>query len=303
MQKYVSELDNNFSYGYDDLKYNFRTSKDSKFNCYYGKAKYAPTSFREECIKICRDISLYAQKNQRIPYVLLSGGLDSEIVVRSFIEADVPFKVIVNRFKDELNAHEMEYVNKFLNDKDLDVEFYDLDIIYWLRSPEALQMAEDSACPYSEMLPTTKLIDLVYFERNGIPVLGNGDFYSSYIDDQWMYVEFEYILAWIRYCSKKSIQSAVNFFQLNPEVVLAIGDDALIKSTLAQKEKTTLRSTKYKVYKKYWPDVEIRTKFNGAEKIQNVCDDLNQTILDQYKIYTSKWMMPVEDFLNQLRLI
>lgn len=303
MQKYVSELDNNFSYGYDDLRYNFRTSKDSKFNCYYGKAKYAPTSFREECVKLCRDISSYAQKNRRIPYVLLSGGLDSEIVVRSFIEAKVPFKIIINRFKDGLNAHEMEYVYKFLNDKDLNVEFYDLDVVSWLRSPEAMQMAEDSACPYSEMLPTTKLIDLVYFERNGIPILGNGDFYSSYINSQWMYVEFEYILAWIRYCSKKNIQSAVNFFQLNPEVVLAMGDDPLIKSTFTQNERTIVRSTKYEVYKKYWPDVEIRTKFNGAEKIQNLCDDLNHTILDQYKIYTSKWMLPVEDFLNQLRLI
>jgi hypothetical protein len=105
----------------------------------------------------------------------------------------------------------------------------------------------------------------------------------------------------MRYCSKKNIQSAVNFFQLNPEVVLAMGDDPLIKTTLSQNEKTTLRSTKYKVYKKYWPEVEIRTKFNGAEKMQDICDDLNQTILNQYKIYTAKWMMPVEDFLNTLR--
>jgi hypothetical protein len=301
MKKYVSELDNNFSYGYDGLKYNFRTSENSKFNCYYGKADYIPTSFREECVKLCRDISSYAQQNRRIPYVLLSGGLDSEIVVRSFIEANVPFKVIVNRFKDDLNAHEIEYVEKFLNDKDLDIEFYDLDVVSWLQSLEALQMADDSACPYSEMLSTTKLIDVVYFERNGIPVLGNGDLYSSYIDDQWMYIEFEYILAWIRYCSRKNIQSAVNFFQLNPEVVLAMADDPLIKSTLAQNEKTTLRSTKYKVYKKYWPDVEIRTKFNGAEKIQALCDNLNQTFLNQYKIYTAKWMIPVEDFFDMLR--
>lgn len=301
MQKYVSDLDNNFSYGYDDLKYNFRKSQDSKFNCYYGKANYIPTSFRDECVKLCRRISSYAEKNRRIPYVLLSGGLDSEIVVRSFIEAQVPFKVIVNQFNDNLNLHEMEYVEKFLIGKNLDVEFYNLDIISWLRSPEALQMADDSACPYSEMLPTTKLIDVVYFERKGIPVLGNGDLYSSYVNDRWMYVEFEYILAWMRYCSKKNIQSAVNFFQLNPEVVLAMGDDPLIKSTLAQHEKTTLRSTKYKVYKKYWQEAEIRTKFNGAEKIQHICDEINRIVLNRYQIYTSKWMIPIEDFLNMLR--
>jgi hypothetical protein len=161
-------------------------------------------------------------------------------------------------------------------------------------------MAEISKCPYSEMLPTMKLIDYVYTQLNGIPVLGNGDFYASIIEGKWMYVEFEYILSWMRYCVEKNIIGAINFFQQTPEIVLAMGRDKLISKTIQDGFKPNLRSTKYMIYQKYWNDVEIRQKFNGAEKIQNICDKINNTVLTQYSDYKSKWIMPLEDFLSML---
>lgn len=300
MENFKKILDENFSYGYDGQLYNLRSSPNSIFQCHYRRAKYIPGSFKDECIKICHKISDYAESVGRIPVILLSGGLDSETVVRSFLDADRNFKIVVNRFNKGLNSQEIEFVTKFLELKNLDASFIDIDIEKWLFSKESLQMAEDACCPYSEMLPTMKLIDRVYNEMNGIPVLGNGDLYASYIDDVWTYVEYEYILSWMRYCVKKNIVGSINFFQQTSEAVLAMGLDSFITDTVIKCQEPNLRFTKYKIYQKYWNDSEIRPKYNGAEKIQNICDEINFKYLKQYSDYTSKWKIPLKDFLSNL---
>jgi len=297
MENFKNILDENFSYGYDGLLYNIRSSRDSIFQCHYRKATRRPESFRNECIRICHKIADYAESVDRIPTILLSGGLDSETVVRAFLDSGRKFETVVNRFSDDLNSHEIEYVDKFLKSKNLNANFVDMDVEKWIQSNEALQMAEDSKCPYSEMLPTMKLIDQVYNEMKGIPVLGNGDFYARQIEDQWMYIEYEYILAWMRYCVKKKIVGSINFFQQTPEVVLAMGLDPMISDTVEKSQEPNLRFTKYKIYQKHWSDSEIRMKYNGAEKIQDICDRVNQYHLKKYSAYTSKWMMPLEKFL------
>jgi hypothetical protein len=297
MKNFINPLDENFSYGYNNDLYNLR-SAESIFQCHYKKAIYLPVSFREECVRVCNKISHYADSQVRVPIILFSGGLDSEIVIRAFIDSEKPFRIVVNRFLNDFNSHEIFYVEKFLKSHNLTAEYIDIDVESWLESDEALRMAEISKCPYSEMLPTMKLIDYVYTQLNGIPVLGNGDFYASIIEGKWMYVEFEYILSWMRYCVEKNIIGAINFFQQTPEIVLAMGRDPLISKTIQDGFKPNLRSTKYMIYQKYWNDVEIRQKFNGAEKIQTLCDKINNTHLIKYSDYKSKWTMPLDEFLS-----
>ena len=113
-------LDQNFSYGYDGGLYNLRTSPDSKFECHYQKAKYMPSlvdGYKEEAIKICNHISDYAIANKQIPTILLSGGLDSEVVVRAFIDSGREFQCVTHRFANDLNKHEIEYIDYFCKSK------------------------------------------------------------------------------------------------------------------------------------------------------------------------------------------
>lgn len=300
MANFLNPLDVNFTYGYDFEKLNFRSSDDSTFHCYYNRAKYLPTSFKNECIKTSHAIADMAESLNRVPVILLSGGLDSEVVLRSFLESGRKFKTITNRFDDDLNRHEIDHVLDFTQEKNIDVEFFDLSILKWLGSNESLEMAEISKCAYSEMLPTMKLIHEVYFNLNGLPILGNGDFYATIENGEWRYIEFEYILAWMRYCNQKNIISAVNFFQLTPEITLSMALDPLIQNTISTKKHPNLRSTKYLVYKKNWIDVKIRKKYNGAELIQSICDTINQKHLIKYKNYTSRWSMPLDQYIESL---
>lgn len=301
MKNFTNLLDQNFTYGYDGEIYNLRSDASSQFNCYYRKAKYHPRSFREECVKNVKKIADYADSVDRTPMILYSGGMDSEVVIRAFQESGRRFKIIVNRFADNLNSHDMLYVKKFLDNHHLSAEFVDIDIKSWLTSNEAMTMAEKSKCAYSQMLPTMKLIDTVYFERQGIPVLGNGDFYASKIEGQWQYVEFEYILAWMRYCVDRNIIGSINFFQQTPEIVLAIAQDPLIWETVNADHEPNLRLAKYRVYQKYWPDIVVRNKFNGMERIKDYCESINEKYLKEYLTYTTKWCYDLKGFVNNLQ--
>jgi hypothetical protein len=73
----------------------------------------------------------------------------------------------------------------------------------------------------------------------------------------------------------------------------------LVKNNIIGKQSS--RSTKYLVYKKHWPDIELRPKHTGGEKIYPLCDFLRKTLFNKkYQSYTSQWKIPFDDFINLL---
>ena len=299
-------LDENFSYGYDDGIYNLRSKNNSKFNCYYTKASRVHKTLREEAKLVCDKISHESTRLGKIPIILLSGGLDSEVVLRSFLESGKQFKAISNKFLNDLNSHEIDYIEKLKIKFDFDHVYNEIDIVNFLQSQRAKDLISISKCTRPEMLPTMELIYVVVKKMNGVPVLGNGDFYvSKDINEsaiQWNYIEYEYILAWMRFCVSEKITAATNFFQYTPEIVLSVGRDPIMQHLFSTSppEKTSSRSKKYIVYKKNWIDIELRSKFHGAEKIMDLCDHLRETVCRDYLDYTELWKMPIDNFLCML---
>lgn len=295
-------LDENFSYGYDGDLYNLRSNESSIFQCHYRQAARQHLTLRQEAKIVCEKISDQAKRLNRTPIILLSGGLDSEIVLRSFIESGREFKAISNRFYNGLNEHEIFYIERLKEKFNFDHQYVDLDIVDFLSNSSVEKYIDLSKCTKPEMLPTMKLIEHVYKNLDGIPVLGNGDFYVGKDGDSWNYIEYEYILAWMRFCVAEKITAATNFFQFTPEIVLSVGSDPLMTHLFSKSPegKVSSRSTKYLVYKKNWIDAELRPKFHGSEKVMHLCDNLRSGICIQYSSYTELWKMPVDEYLSML---
>lgn len=314
MKNFKHPLDENFSYGYDGELYNLRSSAQSIFECHYQRAKYWPYSFKQECVNVCAKISDYAATANRVPTVLLSGGLDSEIVVRAFIESGKEFRTITHKFDNDLNQQEITAIEQFCSLQGIIPNYRSIDIEEWLISDDAAELAEQSKCVRPEMLHTAKLLTEVWNE-GGLPVLGNGDLYLSKeinpswrMDSDtkkyvWTYIEYEYILAWMRYCSSLGITGAINFFQQTPEIVLAMATETEIQELVDESPvgKQSSRTAKYQVYKKYWPDIVARPKYHGGEKISSLCDYLQKSLLNiRYVEYTEKWKKPFDQFVKDL---
>ena len=309
-------LDNHFTFGYGDGIFNLEdASVHNNFWCGYTRAKYIPTSFREECIKVADMLTLSAKTLGRTPVILLSGGMDSHVVVKAFLEHGKNFHTITTRFADGLNKHELYYAEQLQKQHNFSHEYLDLDVTNWLMSEEAMHMADQSLCAYAQMLPTMKLMQHVW-DQGGMPILGNGDFYAArYISPKWrlhdfsapkydwQYVEYEYILAWFRYAIKNEILGGLGFFQHTPEIALVMGLDPLIKNIWDDYNpyKMSTRSTKYEVYKKYWPDFVDRQKYNGGEKISGLCDTIRKKILlPKHGDFERVWVTTCQEFTTNM---
>lgn len=302
-------IDDHFTFGYNGIPFVEKQNYDTdKFFCTYSRCSRQPGSFKEECINTAKEVSTQARKLGRIPYVFLSGGLDSEVVVKAFIDAGVNFKVISFKFEGNFSDHEIHYIDKFVNKHSLDHTYYSIDPD-WLITSDAEKYAEQSQTSQSEMLPHMKLMKHVWENLNGFPVLGNGDLYVSkdisveWIFDrskpkyQWNYIEFEYILAWNRFAIKNGILGCLGFFMHNPEIVLAMIKDPDMNNCINDKipYKMSSRSTKTVVYIRAWNDLEPRLKYHGSEKLGGRCIDLNRKYSAKFQT-TNTWEMPVCKF-------
>ena len=311
-------LDNNLIYGYCDGIFNpeQKSSVDS-LKCSYARATRSPKTFKEECIITAKILGQEAASLNRIPMIFLSGGLDSEVVVKAFIEADVDFQAVTFRFNNNLNQHEINYVEKFANRHDITVRYLDIDIVTWLETTEAKNMFINSYCTYTEMLPHMKLMDLVWDQWQGMPVLGNGDLYvardinpvwrmqnktaNQYI---WNYVEYEYILAWFRHSVHRKILGGIGFFQHTPEITLSMALDPRIQEVCNNLNpyKMSSRSTKYVIYKHHWPDLEIRPKWNGGELVANLHYSKAKEFSKTFNLpYNDKWTIEYNEFVKLLK--
>lgn len=209
----------------------------------------------------------------RVPFILLSGGLDSEVLVKAFLEAQVPFEAISFRYLNGLNKHEVNFIEAFKARHKFAHRYLDIDVLDWYKSDEVATLFRESQCVSVAMIPHMKLMSYVHTELNGFPVLGNGDVYLEKQDGQWQYVELEYMLAWYRHAQQNNIQGEVGFFQSSAELTLAMLREPKIErlgrneDLYATRVYDTSRFIKYAIYRKHWPDLVMRPKFEGHELV------------------------------------
>ena len=268
-------LDDHFTFGYGDGVFNpHEKSETAHLWCDYSRCSREPLTFPEECLSAARLISVKAAELGRPVYVCLSGGMDSEVVALAFKAAGVPFTAITFRFDNALNAHELRFVNRFVAQHQIPHVFYDMKILNWIKSAEAEEMFQGAQAASFNLLPHMKLMDHIWFELGGLPVLGNGDMYLENGAEGWKYVELEYMLSWYRHAIRRGVLDAIGFFQFTPEITLSmLREPKLVRlgrnlDTYANKVYQTSKYVKYAIYRSHWPGLAMRAKYGGQEFVQ-----------------------------------
>lgn len=303
-------IDNHFIFGYNNIPFAPKSDYiNDNFFCRYSRCEREPGNFQQECIQTAISVFEQSLTLEREIYIFLSGGLDSEVVVKAFIDAGLPFKTISFRYKNELSCHEEFYINDFVKRNKLDHSYYDIDP-NWLLSSEAADFCHQSTCIRSEMLPHMKLMLHVWNNLKGLPVLGNGDLYvgkeinedwlckdRSLSKYKWLYIEYEYIIAWFRFAIANNILGSLGFFQHNPYIVLSMIREPIMQKCLNDEleYKLSSRSTKPIVYRNYWPDLKIKMKYHGSEKVNGICIGLNRQLSYQFHS-DGKWTIPIKQY-------
>jgi len=256
--------DENFiQFGYNSEPFVYRTSSSDKFFVKYGKARRKVKSFKEELITTAR---LIKEKSEGLPlWVLYSGGLDSEVVLRSFSEAGVSVNAAIAWFKKGLNEHDIRYAVDFCESSQIPFKFFDIDVeSFWKKQ------LKDYALPISCISPQFPVILWLIDQIDGFPILGSGDSFLSRIPNtnNFYFYEREKYFSYYFHLMRKNRPGVPAFVQYTPELMLSfLIDPELVrhvKYLSKEKKLCSISRWKYQVYKQHF-SLKNRPDFTGFE--------------------------------------
>ena len=296
---------NHFRFGYaidDDAAPRWfvdRPSPEARWSVAYGRAVREPADWRAECIETAR---LVAAATDLDLWVLFSGGIDSEIVVQSFLFSGIPFRVAITRFRHDLNRHDIAFAIKFCEAHGLRYRLLDLDVERFFASGAALDYALEARCVQPQLLHTMWAMDQV----DGYPILGSGECYLARRAPAgggavWEMHEKERIAAWYRHLLAKSRAGCAGFFQWNPENMLAFLRDPLVAALcddrLADEEDSS--AVKPVVYRGHFL-FEPRPKYHGFEHVMHLDDALRPELERRLGAWNRIAATPYRELLAEL---
>jgi hypothetical protein len=271
---------NHFKFGYDGRWFAVRQSAEASWCVTYGRCERPVRDWRAECIETARLIRAGTDLDL---WVLFSGGIDSEVVLQSFMFAGIPVKAAITCFRNDLNRQDVRHAVKFCETHRISYRLLHLDIARFFESGEALEYADRTKAVQPQLLHTMWAMD----QLDGYPILGSGECYlvkrSAQTEgpmtpgspDAWEMFEKERIAAWYRHLIARKRPGCGGFFQYTPEIMLAYLLDPTVADLCNNRlagETDTMR-LKPSVYRKHFL-LEPRKKYHGFENILYLDDAL-----------------------------
>ncbi len=281
---------NAFEFGYNRTPFSLRKSTEDRYFLRFAPCTDQPGNFRDECLRAAREI--YATI-KRPPSILMSGGVDSEVVAESFRVQGIPFRAIIFKFEKNLNQHDVEWAIKYVQDHKVNFEIIPFDIVRFYKSEEIKHLAQITLCPYPMLITQAKMVD--FLQARGDFALGGGsDPRYRYINNQWLYFTEEYEDCAKRLQIIKGFSAQVSFFLWRSEIFYAHASDPFIEKIFSVKnpEKTFSYQYKHEFLKQHF-NVKSREKFRGYEKFTDLHQNTTQNLIkllghtyDEYFFWT-----------------
>jgi GNAT superfamily N-acetyltransferase len=224
ISKYQYTKDNHFVFGYNGVGFSTRSSISDEWFVRYGKIAYQPGTLREEALKAAQHIR---DVNSGPIDILFSGGSDSEIVLRAFVDAGIKVRCNIIRYDRYINAHDWAYATVVCDSLGVKPVYHDLDLLNFYESGEYETYSDISNSVSPQLLPHMWLIN----KLDGVPVLGSGECYTArtdifekeeitHFDDSnypkdvpWVMYEREKVASWYRFPMKIGRPAVPGFFQ------------------------------------------------------------------------------------------
>lgn len=212
----MSEITHNnyLKVGYNNNSFTLRNNTNDQFFVQYTPVTRDPFSFKDECIYTAK---LLREKTDKTIYLMYSGGIDSEIVLRSFILAKIPnWKVFVMNY-DNVNDYDLRYSKKFLSDNNINFHehFFDLKK-YW--ESDVIEDMKRYGSISPQFATYANRMFYIASELNGFPVncCGNKNLYHD--GNDLLTIEHEKGSTLYRVLLVNNIQGCGRFYQYTPEL-------------------------------------------------------------------------------------
>ena len=232
-------------------------------------------SFKEEMLTAAR--STMDHYSGLKPCVYFSGGLDSELVLRSYIDIGADPIVNIFRFEDHINEYDVSYAIVICETLGVKYNVIDFNVKKFFEN-DAESVSDIAQIDRPRGLPQLRFLD--YTE--GFAVLGIGDpRWTRSVKDNtpWILLDQEHDTGWDKYILHKNMPAIAQWFKWTPELVLAYTELDWFKNLVIYNKWTGregVTSTKIIGYREAYPDLLQRDKKTGMEPIDSLINEFEQ---------------------------
>lgn len=260
---------NHLKYYINNQLYGYRTNGIENYKVTVGQVDhdyYRTSDYQSEL----RRVADLVYKDYGKDFALfLSGGTDSEIVARNFLDVGIKPTCYTIKFKDGYNDSDVVEAIDLAKELDIPIHIIDFDVKDFFYSGEASEFGKQIQCTQITYL-------MVYHSilKIGLPAIMGGELLlKRNINTEpttWYYClrENEDGSA-MRFSHKYNIPLVNEWFSYTPELMLYYLEDQDIKTLVETKYnyKLTSVSSKNAILKKLLPDIRVRKKTHGFEKL------------------------------------
>jgi len=262
-------INNHIKYYIDDQLYGHRTNSIETFRVNIGsidKEYYKTSNYVLELKRVANLV--YHDFGQDFA-LFLSGGTDSEIVARNFLSIGIVPNCFTIKFNNDLNIDDVKESELLCRTLGLPLNIIDFDILNFYFSGEALEFSKKIQC--TQIAYLTVYYNILKLQLPS--VMGGELLLKRHVNSQksyWYYClrENEDCSA-IRFSNMFNIPLVNEWFSYTPEVMLYYLENSDIQKLVTTKDnkKLSSASSKNSILKKLLPDIMVRNKTHGFEKL------------------------------------
>lgn len=260
---------NHLTYSIGASPFGYRTTSIQPYTVGLGKIdhdRYKSSSYANE---LHRTAELVRNNLGNDLVLFLSGGTDSEIVLRNFVHFGFKPYCCVLRFENDYNAGEVAEAVAIANELDVKLEIIDFDVHAFYGSGEAKEFGNQIQC-------TQLTYNMVYKSilNLGAPAVMGGEALLTrqvHIDSSYWYYTFRENedASAMRFSNKFNIPLVNEWFSYTPELLLYYLEHPYIKELTTNKlnYKLTSASSKNVVLSELYPGIRPKKKNHGFENL------------------------------------
>jgi len=254
------------SWSYDSKVHGQKATPTSNLLIQLNKTVHLPTKSHFESLKDNARLTRDCVSGELD--LFFSGGVASQVMLYSYLEAKIPVNIYIARYKNNLNIRDYSVATRICQGMGLSFNTIDIDLEQFFKN-DAERIFKKTYCVDTNNLLILKMLEYT----NGVPVIANKEPYifrpilSYDTKVEWNLKMFEDNLSIAVYLSQNNRQSVPNWFYYSPEVLLSMLDTSVVRDIMDDKMygKMSLLSSRCNMYKQYWPRMIDRVSQVGYE--------------------------------------
>lgn len=270
---YTSE-NNWYQWQYGDEPLFGRQTSNLTFKTQYTKVKTPIGTFKEELLKAAKSTMDHYPGLR--PSIFFSGGVDSELILRAYLEIGSKPEVYIIRYENDLNIYDVSYAITICTILNVEYNLIDFNLQKFYEN-DAEKISVDAQIDRPRMLPHVKFTDCA----DGLIIVGHSDvrWYRPHDDYTkkaiWLAQDFEHDIGCDKYNILHNRSAIYQWWKWTPGLVIAYTQLDWFKKLVNDEYigKLGINSTKIIGFREVYPDIIQRVKQTGFEKIDTLIDE------------------------------